>query len=285
MEPGTLRRWCERWRTKFDWRAQEARLNGFDQFIFPLDRIDLHFLHVRGEGADATPLLLMNGWPSTFAELSRIVEPLTRPSQHGGGRAFDVVIPSLPGYGFSGKPAKPGWSISRMAKAIAGLMTEIGYERFGVHGSDMGAGVMLALAMHVPERLVALHSVNVYWGYPRPADPKPEEKAWLDQIKAWQMQEGTYAMVQGTKPQTWRPASTTAPRVWPRGASAGSTSSAGPRLKRVVTFRLSRPLTCSCGNCARSSRSVARADDEAPNGREADGGGWRRARKEKPLDD
>ena len=202
-EPETLRRWCERWARDFDWRAQEARLNAFDQFVFPVDGVDLHFVHVKGEGDHATPLLLMNGWPSTFAELTRVIAPLTRPS--GGGPAFDVVIPSLPGYGFSGKPGERGWGISRIARAVGALMTELGYERFGAHGSDMGAGVVLGLAMQAPERLIAMHSVNVYWAYPPPKDASEEERAWLARGQQWAQEEGAYAAVQGTKPQTLAP--------------------------------------------------------------------------------
>lgn len=200
-----LRDWCGRWRA-FDWRAQERRLNQLAQGVFTVDGVNLHFVHMRAEDDGAVPLLLMNGWPSTFAEFSRVVAPLTRPSGRGGGRGFHVVIPSLPGYGFSSRPTEPGWAATRTAQAVAALMTELGYDRFGVHGSDLGAGVILALAGVAPERVIALHSANVYWGYPPPDDVSPAEAAYLDASKAWQQSEGAYALLQGTKPQTLSPA-------------------------------------------------------------------------------
>lgn len=202
-DPDVLRAWAERWRA-FDWRPHETRLNALPQFTFPVEGVDLHFVHARSQRADALPLLLMNGWPSTFAEYGRIVETLTTPPR--GERAFHVVIPSLPGFGFSSRPVEPGWASTRTAKAVACLMTELGYQRFGVHGSDLGAGVALALAGRAPERVVGLHSVNVYWGYPPPDDPTAEEKAYLEASQAWQRSEGAYAMLQGTKPQTLAPA-------------------------------------------------------------------------------
>ena len=171
-DPEVLRDWCARWR-QFDWQAQADRLNRLAQFRWQFEGVELHFVHARGEGAGATPLLLMNGWPSSFAELVGLIGPLTR--AEGGAPVFDVVIPSLPGYGFSGRPAEPGWNISRMARAMAALMSALGYTRFGVHGSDMGAGVMLALARQVPERLIGMHALNVYWGYPPVDDADPAE--------------------------------------------------------------------------------------------------------------
>ncbi len=202
-DPDVLRAWCERWRA-FDWRRQEERLNALPQFTFSTDGLRLHVVHCRSARSDATPLLLMNGWPSTFAEYSRIVDPLTAPP--GGERAFHVVIPSLPGFGFSDRPSEHGWAATRTARAVAALMSELGYRRFAVHGSDLGAGIALALANQAPERVIALHTVNVYWGYPRPEDANEEEQAYLDRSEAWRQAEGAYALLQGTKPQTLAPA-------------------------------------------------------------------------------
>ncbi len=197
--PDVLEGWLERWK-RFDWRAAEARLNRFPQFNTGTGGTTLHFVHVRAAREDATPILLLNGWPSTFAELLPLVDRLTSPTS--GGRAFHVVIPSLPGFGFSPAPTEAGWGPTRMAGAMAELMTELGYSRFAVHGSDLGAAVMLALEKTVPERLIGSHTVNVYWGYPRPDDASEEEKAWLEEGQSWNMSEGAYAMIQATKPHT-----------------------------------------------------------------------------------
>lgn len=197
--PDVLAEWLERWRG-FDWRAAEERLNRYPQFTGEAGGTILHFVHARAEATDAAPLLLMNGWPSTFAELLPLVDRLTRPGD--GKRTFHVVIPSLPGYGFSPAPAEPGWGPTKMAAAMAELMSALGYERFGVHGSDMGAAVMLALEQTVPDRLIGAHSVNVYWAYPRPDDITEEEKAWLQKGQEWAQAEGAYAMIQSTKAHT-----------------------------------------------------------------------------------
>jgi pimeloyl-ACP methyl ester carboxylesterase len=208
MDPAALKNWCERW-AKFDWRRAEARLNRFDQFRFAVDGIDLHFLHVKSKHADAVPLLMLNGWPSNFVEYSRIIDAMVDPP--AGRPAFHVVIPSLPGFGFSSLPAEPGWNISRMAAAIADLMDEIGYDRYFIQGGDMGAGVMLGIATKHPHRVLGMHSINVYWGYPRPKDLSPAEKEWFQRGEGWQMAEGGYAIIQASKPQTVAPGLTDSP--------------------------------------------------------------------------
>jgi pimeloyl-ACP methyl ester carboxylesterase len=203
MDPAVLREWCRRW-ARFDWRRQEARLNGFAQHIFPVDGVELHFLHVRSRRRDARPLLMMGGWPSSFVEHARVIEPLVAPP--ASEPAFHVVLPSLPGYGFSSAPATPGWNPTRMARAVAALLDELRYDRVFAHASDLGAGVMLSLARLHPERLLGMHSLNVYWGYPPPDDATAEEKEWLAKGQAWSMREGAYAMLNASKPQTIAPA-------------------------------------------------------------------------------
>lgn len=194
-----LRGFVDYWANTFDWRATEARLNGFPQFTDTIGGETIHFVHVRGKGESNTPLLLTNGWPSNFVELLPLVPLLTEAVD---GKAFDIIIPSLPGYGFSGQPTKPGMNMSAIAPLWAELMTRLNYPRFLVSGSDMGAGVEMALVRQVPERLIGAHYVNVYSGFPRPADPTPEEQQYLQRVDQWGFAEGAYAMVQGTKPQT-----------------------------------------------------------------------------------
>jgi pimeloyl-ACP methyl ester carboxylesterase len=199
IPPAVLAEWMQRWR-RFDWRAAEQRLNGYPNYTAEIDGIPVHFIFVRSEADDARPLLLMNGWPSTFAELLPLVELLTRPDRDG--RSFHVVIPSLPGFGFSGHPADAGWGPTRIGALMAKLMERLGFPRFGVHGSDVGASIMMAMAHSTPERLIGLHSVNLSWGFPTPDNLTEDEKAWFDEINHWQAEEGAYNKVQATKPHT-----------------------------------------------------------------------------------
>jgi pimeloyl-ACP methyl ester carboxylesterase len=199
MDPTVLKRWCERW-ARFDWRAYEQRLQRFPQFVFRTDGVDLHFLHVRSDRADARPLLLMNGWPSNFIELTKVIEPLVQPDPDAP--AFHVIVPSLPGFGLSSAPTEKGWNITRIGQAVAALMEELEYDEYFVHAGDMGAGAMLAIAKAHPDRVLGMHSINVYWGYPPPDDLSEAEKEWLEQVQKFPMTEGGYAMIQGTKPQT-----------------------------------------------------------------------------------
>ncbi|WP_375451151.1 epoxide hydrolase family protein [uncultured Devosia sp.] len=199
IEAGFVRRLVSYWGNQFDWRAAETRLNGFSQFTDEIDGETIHFVHVKGEGERSVPLLLTNGWPSNFVELMPIVPLLTRQVE---GVSFDVVIPSLPGYGFSGKPSRPGMNLSRIAPLWAQLMSRLGYERFLVSGSDLGAGVEMVLVKTAPERIIGAHYSNVYWGFARPDEPTPEEAEYFAATDYWSFAEGAYAMIQGTKPAT-----------------------------------------------------------------------------------
>lgn len=190
-----VRRVCEHWRDSFDWRAQEARLNAWPQFRAQIDGVRLHLVLARSEVPDATPLLLTNGWPSSIFEYLDILPRLT-------AAGFHVIAPALPGYGFSDRPTEPGMNPRRIAELFAGLMTELGYPRFFMHGSDLGAGVTEQMRRHAPDRLLGVHFSNVWWGYPQPDDASSEERAYFEQIKAWQAAEGAYAMEHATKPQT-----------------------------------------------------------------------------------
>ena len=145
------------WRTAYDWRAQEARLNSFPQFRTEIDGHDLHFIHVRSAEPDAMPLLLTHGWPGSIVEFLDVIGPLTDPVAHGGSAedAFHVVVPSIPGYGLSG-PAV-GWSTARAARAWAELMSRLGYDRYVAHGEDTGAAISRELAVIDPEHLAAVH--------------------------------------------------------------------------------------------------------------------------------
>ena len=192
-----LRRFVAYWGTEFDWRAAEARLNRTPQFTEPVDGETVHFVHVRGKGASPVPLLLTNGWPSNFVELLPLVDRLTAETD---GVSFDVIIPSLPGYGFSGRPSRKGMNMTRTAELWAGLMHRLGYRRFLTSGSDLGTGAMLGLVRRHPDRLLGAHYCNVFSGYPKPDDPTPEEAGYFQQVAYAGFTDGAYALVHGTKP-------------------------------------------------------------------------------------
>jgi pimeloyl-ACP methyl ester carboxylesterase len=164
---GYVRERVERWRDAFDWREHEARLNGFPQFMTEIDGQDVQFVHVRSAEPAATPLLLTHGWPNMFTEYLGLVGPLTDPVAHGGEAkdAFHVVIPSIPGFGFSGPTREPGWNAARTAQAWAQLMRRLGYERYGTHGNDAGAIVGPILGELNREHVIGVH-VNQIFSFP-----------------------------------------------------------------------------------------------------------------------
>ncbi|MBL0375500.1 epoxide hydrolase, partial [Rhizobium sp. KVB221] len=186
------------WR-QFDWRLAEKQLNAFPSYSTDIDGTGIHFLHIRGKGERRVPIILTNGWPSCFVEFLPLIPLLT---EERNGWSFDVVIPSLPGYGFSDKPSVPGTNITHIASLWAELMRRLGYERFVAHGSDMGAGVVERLRANHGARVIGVHMVNVFSGYPTPSDPTAEEHAFLEAASQWRMLEGAYAMLHATKPHT-----------------------------------------------------------------------------------
>lgn len=211
-EYGADRAWIEEllayWRDGFDWRRQEALLNRFDQFVADVDGLDVHFIHQRSENPGAVPLLVVHGWPGSISEFHRIIGPLTDPDAHGGRAddAFHVVAPSLPGFGFSGVPAEPGWHPERIALVLAGLMERLGYGRYGVAGGDWGSIINRHIANHHPRRLIGMHSNMLLAG--EPDDPEARgrvteaEAALRDARREYMRGETGYQRIQGTKPQT-----------------------------------------------------------------------------------
>jgi epoxide hydrolase len=197
---------CEYWLDQYDWRASEARLNRFAQFRTEIDGLDIHFIHVRSPQPDALPLLITHGWPGSVVEFHKVIEPLADPQGHGGdpADAFHVVCPSLPGYGFSGKPGKPGWSTARTADAWDQLMSRLGYSRYGAQGGDWGAQVTTGLGIRYPEHLAGIH-LNMPIAFPGPGqqdDMTDREKAALATIKHYGDWDSGYFKEQATRPQT-----------------------------------------------------------------------------------
>ncbi len=202
-----MRGLTEYWRTKFDWRTQEAALNVFPQFKVPLHGIDLHYLHVPGKGPAPLPLLLMHGWPGSVFEFLDVIPRLTDPAAHGGdpADAFTVIAPSLPGYGLSFTPGQTRMGIPAIADCLAELMTTVlGHKRFAAQGGDWGAFTASALGVQHPDKLLGIH-LNMLALRPDtkpPADPTEEERRYFEEVAHWQREEVGYAWIQGTRPQT-----------------------------------------------------------------------------------
>lgn len=201
-----LQELVEYWRTRFDWRAQEFIINQFAQYVATVDGIDMHFIHERGKGPNPLPIVLTHGWPGSFFEMHKLIPLLSDPASHGASAedAFDVVVPSLPGYGFSGRVTQRGFSSAGVVDLWARLMTTLGYERFAAHGGDIGAGVTTGLGRWYPDRVVGIHLTAVADPYLGPDAPalSEAERAFVALRERWEEEEGAYSHQQSTRPQT-----------------------------------------------------------------------------------
>lgn len=209
---GYLKELAEYWRTSYDWRKYEAELNVFAQFTTQIDGANVHFLHVRSTEPGALPLIVTHGWPGSIVEFLNIIGPLTDPRAHGGdpADAFHLVIPSIPGYGFSGPTHDVGWTTARVAKAWAELMSRLGYERYGAQGGDWGAFVSPELGRIDPDHVVGVHVNAATVGFIPfgPVDPNElatftdAEKARLGRLEKFMADMNGYFQIQATRPQT-----------------------------------------------------------------------------------
>jgi epoxide hydrolase len=207
-----LRELAGYWRDEFDWRAQEKRLNAYPQYITQIDGQKIHFLHVKSPEPNATPLLLLHGWPGSVVEFMHVIGPLSDPRAHGGDPAvaFDLVIPSLPGFGFSGPAAEPGWGSRRIASALAELMRRLGYQRYGAQGGDFGAIVAPDLGRVDPGHVIGVHVNAATMGFIPFGDVPDDEKATLSAVEGERLQRlagfmadgNGYFQIQATRPQT-----------------------------------------------------------------------------------
>ncbi|MET0272686.1 MAG: epoxide hydrolase family protein [Phenylobacterium sp.] len=215
VQLATTRKLADYWAGDYDWRKVEARLNALPQFITEIDGLDIHYIHVRSKHPNALPILVTHGWPGSIIEQMKIIEPLTNPTAHGGtaADAFDVVIPSMPGYGFSGKPTAAGWGPDRIAQAWAVLMKRLGYTKYVAQGGDWGALVTQVMAVQQPPGLIAIHT-NMpgavppeidklsFVGAPPPPGLAPDEAQAYDQLVLFYTKGLAYAQEMGNRPQT-----------------------------------------------------------------------------------
>jgi pimeloyl-ACP methyl ester carboxylesterase len=215
VQLATMQNLAHYWATGYDWRKVEARLNALPQFLTTIDGLDIHFIHVRSKNANALPVIITHGWPGSIIEQLKIIGPLTDPTAHGGKaeEAFDVVIPSLPGYGFSGKPTKPGWNPVSIAKAWATLMQRLGYTKYVAQGGDLGNAVSEVMALQTPKGLLGIHtnmaatvppdvSKALSAGGPPPAGLSADEKHAWDQLDDFYKNGLGYAQEMSNRPQT-----------------------------------------------------------------------------------
>jgi epoxide hydrolase len=195
----------EYWGREYDWRRFESELNGFPQFLTEIDGLDIHFIHVKSKNPNAMPLILTHGWPGSIVEFMKLIGPLTDPVAFGGNieDSFDVVVPSLPGFGFSGKPTEAGWNVVRIAKAWAELMHRLGYSHWAAQGGDWGSAITTTLAALQPEGLLGIH-LNSQYAFPAeiPDTLSPEEQNAVDTLALYNGDMGGANHLQATKPET-----------------------------------------------------------------------------------
>jgi len=211
----TMKKLADYWTNGYDWRKTEAKLNALPQFVTNIDGVDIHFIHVRSKNPNALPIIVTHGWPGSVIEQLKIIDPLTNPTAHGGSAAdsFDVVIPSLPGYGFSGKPGETGWDPQHIARAWTELMRRLGYTSFVAQGGDWGDAVTEQMAVQAPPELKAIHTnmpatvpaeidKALHAGTPAPAGLTADERHAYDQLDFFYKHGLSYAMEMSARPQT-----------------------------------------------------------------------------------
>ena len=230
------------WKQGYDWRKHEAELNLYPQFTTTIDGANIHFLHIRSAEPNAVPLLLTHGWPSSIAEFMDLIGPLTNPRAHGGNPedAFHLVIPSVPGFGFSGPDLEGGWNIARIAKAWDALMKRLGYARYGAHGSDCGALVSREMGIQQPDGLLAVHVLQLF-SFPsgdpaEMADLSEDDRQRLQFLANFHERAGFNA-IQSTRPQTLSTDSPTRPSgSWPGSRSCSTASATMSTISGATRF-------------------------------------------------
>jgi pimeloyl-ACP methyl ester carboxylesterase len=215
VQLATIQKLARYWATDYDWRKIEAKLNALPQFMTEIDGLDIHFIHVRSKHENALPLIVTHGWPGSIIEQMKIIDPLTNPTAHGGNAsdAFHLVIPSMPGYGYSGKPTTTGWGPARIARAWVELMKRLGYTKFVAQGGDWGAIVVDKMGVQAPPELIGIHtnmpgavppdvSKAIQSGGPAPSGLSDEERSAYEILKDFSAKGAAYALEMGLRPQT-----------------------------------------------------------------------------------
>jgi pimeloyl-ACP methyl ester carboxylesterase len=215
VQLATIQKLARYWATDYDWRKIEAKLNALPQFITEIDGLDIHFIHVRSKHENALPLIVTHGWPGSIIEQMKIIDPLTNPTAHGASAsdAFHLVIPSMPGYGFSGKPTTTGWGPARIARAWIELMKRLGYTKFVAQGGDWGAIVVDMMGVQAPPELIGIHtnmpgvvppdvSKAIQSGGPAPSGLSDEERSAYEKLKDFSAKGVAYALEMGLRPET-----------------------------------------------------------------------------------
>jgi microsomal epoxide hydrolase len=269
-----LRELAEYWRTTYDWRVHERELNAFAQFTTTIQGQRVHFMHVRSAEPDAVPLIMTHGWPGSVVEFTKVIGPLTDPRSHGGdpADAFHLVLPSIPGYGFSGPTSEPGWNVARIALAWDELMTRLGYERYGAQGGDWGSAISRELGVSVPGHVIGVHlNMLIPSGSLDDPDLTDVEKRRLDRSRQFRATGMGYGAIQSTRPQTLAYALTDSPagqlawivdkfRDWTDGDLPEDAVDRDQMLTNVTLYW----LTATAGSSARLYLEAARSGTWGP---------------------
>jgi microsomal epoxide hydrolase len=269
-----VRELADYWRTGYDWRAHERELNAFPQFTTTIQGQRVHFLHVRSAEPGAVPLIMTHGWPGSVVEFTKVIGPLTDPRAHGGdpADAFHLVVPSIPGYGFSGPTREPGWNVARIALAWDELMTRLGYERYGAQGGDWGSAISRELGVSVPGHVIGVHlNMLIPSGSPDDPDLTEVEKGRLDRSRQFRATGMGYGAIQSTRPQTLAYALTDSPagqlawiadkfREWTDGDLPEDAVDRDQMLTNISVYW----LTGTAGSSARLYLEAARAGTWGP---------------------
>jgi microsomal epoxide hydrolase len=262
------------WRAGYDWRAHERELNGFPQFTTTIAGQRVHFLHVRSPEPDAVPLIMTHGWPGSVVEFTKVIGPLTDPRAHGGdpADAFHLVLPSIPGYGFSGPTREPGWNVARIALAWDELMSRLGYERYGAQGGDWGSAISRELGVSAPGHVIGVHlNMLLTAGMPDDPDLTDVEKRRVERLRQFRATGMGYGAIQSTRPQTLAYALTDSPagqlawivdkfREWTDGEMPEDAVDRDQMLTNITVYW----LTGTAGSSARLYLEAARSGTWGP---------------------